>query len=200
MHAARLTPTVLLMLATATHAQVATNGITIVLGDAELEPGESTSIRLDAYFGGTDFAVAGVGTWLQSSEGEQGLSDLRLIAPMAGPGTSAGVLGETGVRGILAGQLNFPATGGIYADDSNPISFWEATYTAPTDVTAPFDVRLETRTSRFDVYVDRGSSLSESRLGDFADGMATIRVVPAPSGALVLLGLAVASRRRGNAR
>jgi hypothetical protein len=185
-----------LAMAASASAQVATNGINIIVGDAELLPGESTTIRLEGYFGGTDYALAGLATWLQSSTGAEGLSGPRVIPPMNGPGTSAGVIGDTGVRGIIAGQLNFPATGGIFADPTNPMPFWEVTYTAPTDPGAAFDVLLETRTTRYDVYVARESSLSQSRLDDFADGVATIRVVPAPAGALVLLGVLAGGRRR----
>ncbi|MEO1277788.1 MAG: hypothetical protein AAFV77_02405 [Planctomycetota bacterium] len=182
------------------NAQVASNGITIVIEDTELLPGESTKIRMEAYFGPLDYAVAGIATWLFSSAGAQGLSDPLVISPMDGPGTTPGDIGDTGVRGILAGQLNFPATAGIYADDSNPISFWEVTYTAPIDVAAPFDVLLESRTSRFDVYVERSSSQSESRLDDFAEGEGVIRVIPAPAGALVLAAaLGMGARRRRDA-
>lgn len=197
MNASRVAFAVSILAAAGANAQVATNGITIVIGDTELQPGESTTIRLEAYFGGTDYAMAGVATWLTSTAGAQGLSDPRVLPPMNGPGTSAGFIGETGVRGIIAGQLNFPATGGIFADPTNPMPFWEATYTAPLDPGAPFDVTLETRTSRFDVYIQRDSSLSHSRLDDFADGLATIRVVPAPGAGVVLVGvLAGAARRR----
>ncbi len=182
--------------ATTATAQVATNGINIVVDDAELLPGESTTIRMEGYFGGRDYAVAGIGTWLHSSAGEAGLSDLGLLAPMSGPGTSAGVIGETGVRGILAGQLQFHS---IFADPTNPMPFWEATYTAPAIVSDPFDVLLESRTSRFDVYFSMDSSTSESRLDDFADGEATIRIIPAPAGALALAGLLLVPRRRRTA-
>lgn len=177
----------------AAHGQVATNGLNIIVADDTLLPGESTTIRLEAYFGGTDYAVSGVATWLHSSTGAEGLSDVRLLAPMNGPGTSPGFLGETGVRGIIAGQLNFHS---IFADPSNPIAFWEATYTAPLGAAEPFDVRLETRTSRYDVYIARESSTSQSRLHDFADGLATIHVIPAPASALALGGLLLTPRRR----
>ena len=92
----------------AAQAQLATNGINIIVEDTELLPGESTTIRLEAYFDSTDYAVAVIGTWLQSSSGAEGLSDPRLISRLRGPGTSPGELHETGLRGILAGQINFP--------------------------------------------------------------------------------------------
>jgi len=112
-------------------------------------------------------------------------------------GTSAGDASATGVDGILAGQLNFPPAM-IFADPSSPIAFWQATYTAPDDVTDGFDVALSTDTSRFDVYIDRERSASESRIDQLVEGSGTISVVPAPA-SLALLGLgglAAARRRR----
>lgn len=177
----------------AAQAQLATNGINIIVEDTELLPGESTTIRLEAYFDSTDYAVAGIGTWLHSSTGAEGLSDPRVLAPMNGPGTIPGVVSETGIRGIIAGQLNFHS---IFADPTNPMAFWEATYTAPIDVASPTQVQLETRTARFTVYLYRDSSISESRLDDFTDGVATIRVIPAPTTALAFCILLAPCRRR----
>lgn len=178
-------------------AQVVPVGLTILVERETLLPGESTTIRLEAFFDrGNDYAIAVVGTWLDSSAGAQGLSDVRLVGPLRGPGTVAGTIGERGVRGIVAGQLHFPLN--FPADPSNPMLFWEATYTAPAEVSTPFTVDLETRTSRFDVYIHRESVISESRLDGILDGTASIRVVPAPASVLVLVGLAcVRSRRRG---
>ncbi|MEO1007364.1 MAG: hypothetical protein AAFX79_02235 [Planctomycetota bacterium] len=172
-------------------------GLDIVLGTDTLGPGESTTIRLDANFDSIrDHAVAGVATWLDSSAGALGLSDIRVVEPMDGPGTSAGMIGDRGVRGIIAGQLLFVGAG-IFPDPSDPIAFWEATFTAPDVVDTPFDVDLETRTSRFDVYISMDSSTSESRLDGFQEGTATIRVVPAPASGLVLaMALGLAGRRR----
>jgi hypothetical protein len=187
--------TAALLLATgAASAQIAANGITILVDDPVLEPGDSTTVRMEAYFDPSDYAMAQVATSLLSSTGAQGLSDPRLVVPMAGPGTTAGVIDSAGVGGIIAGQLNVLT--GIYADDSNPIAFWEATYTAPSVVATPFDVGLMTETITFDVYFRRVSPESESRLGDFAEGEATIRVVPAPAGVVVLGGLLLTVRRR----
>lgn len=172
-------------------AAAAAQSITINVADATLNVGDTTTVTMTAGYGGSDFAIAGVGTSLIG--GGDNWSDMSLIAPMDGPGTSAGLASGNGVDGIIAGQLNFPPAG-IYADDTNPIAFWSATYTASAE--GVFDLTSET--TRFDVYVARDSSLSESRLGDLREGAATITVVPAPA-SLALLGLgglAAARRRR----
>ena len=180
-------------IATAASAQ----SINIEVADGDLGPGESTLVTLSAGYGAGDYAIAGIATDFISSVGSDGWSDVQLLAPMDGPGTSAGAPSGTGVDGIIAGQLNFPPAG-IYADSTNPIAFWTATYTAPAVVDDPFTVDLSTDTSRFDVYVARDSSRSESRLGDLTEGAGAINVVPAPA-SLALLGLgglAAARRRR----
>ncbi len=178
-------------------AQVEPSGLDIVVQDDTLLPGQSTTVRLEARFDSTrDYCVAAIGTWLDSSTGAVGLSDIRLVGALAGPGTSAGAATERGVRGILAGQINGLAD--IYGDPSDPIAFWEATYTAPLDVAAAFEVVLETRTSRFEVYPYKYSARTESRLDGFQDDTATIRVIPAPVSGAVLLGVMIGGRRRRN--
>lgn len=194
----RVPSTAAVVLATAVaaaQAQLDPSGLRITVDIETLLPGESTIIRLEAYFDSArDYCIGGIGTWLDSSTGDAGLSDVRLIGPLLGPGTTPGSPGERGVRGIAAGQIN--GLGNIYGDPSNPIAFWEATYTAPLDVTSPFEVMLETRTSLFYVYPYMYSPSTESRLDRFQDDTATIRVIPAPAGAALLLGIAMASRRR----
>ena len=116
---------------------------------------------------------------------------------MDGPVPSDGVPVATGYNGILAGQLHFPVGAGIYANDSNPIAFWQATYTAPADVSTPFIVDISTLTRRYDVYFDRSSSASEPRLDVLVEGSGTITVIPAPASAVVLaVGAACVRRRR----
>ena len=185
--------TAILAVAGIATAAVADHGIYMDIADATLLVGETTTVTLSAQYGtsSTDYAIAGVATSLIG--GGDNWSDMMLLAPMAGPGTSEGLATGNGVDGIIAGQLNFPPAG-IYADDTNPIAFWSATYTASAE--GVFD--LGTQTTKFDVYVARDSSLSESRLADMAEGRGTITVVPAPA-SLALLGLgglAAARRRR----
>ena len=187
----RTTVSILLLAAAPVQAQYA------ILFDIEndtLLPGQSTTITLAAAHATSEWAMATVGTNLVASTGSEGLSDWALVAPMSGPGTTPGALSPTGIDGILAGQLNFPPAG--VPQPPNPIDFWRVTYTAPTDVAAPFDLLLSTDTSRFEVYPTRESVFGESRLDLLVEGNATIRVIPAPASALVLAGLALATRRR----
>lgn len=179
---------------------------TAVLGQSEvyfeveddtLLPGESTSLTLWVAFPPADHSLAGILTSMHSSTGAQGLSDLELVPPLDGPGTTAGVLTPAGVEGIIAGQLMFPICGIAGCPESiNPIAFWQATYTAPLDA-SPMMVELSTLTTRLDVYPEMLSSRSESRLDGLVEGSATIHVVPAPAGVAVLgLGALLAVRRR----
>ena len=186
---------VLLFLAACLQAH-ARHEILIEVSQPVLAPGESTTVTLrGAIVQWEDYALAFVATNLLSSTGGDGWSDMELIHPMTGPGTSHGELLPTGVEGIRAGQLNLPF--GVGADTANPMSFWRATYTAPVEVGLPFDVALSTRSSEYAVYPSRDSMLSESRLSTLIEGHATIHIIPAPAGAVVLgLGVLVAGRRR----
>ncbi|UYV12607.1 MAG: hypothetical protein NCW75_15105 [Phycisphaera sp.] len=177
-------------LAAAAHAQF----IQIDIANPTLAPGESTIITMSASYPSGDYAIAGIATEIIDNTGRGGFSDLSLIAPMDGPGTSSGSLGPGGIQGIVAGQLNFPPAG-IYADSTNPIAFWSMTFT-PTDFAMPI-LDIETRTTRFDVYPEMGSARSESRLDGLTEGRAVI-FFPAPGTATVLgLGtLALVRRRR----
>ncbi len=177
-------------------AAASAQSVVIDVANPVLNPGESTTVTLSAGFGGTDYAFGAILTNFISSVGSEGWSDLAVLEPLT-TGSNPGSPSGTGVDGIIAGQIHFPLAG-IFADDTNPIAFWSATYTAPAVVETAFDVDLSTRTSRFDVYVDRDRSASESRLADLAEGAGVISVVPAPA-SLALLGLgglAAARRRR----
>ncbi|NRA58096.1 MAG: hypothetical protein HRU13_08310 [Phycisphaerales bacterium] len=190
----RTTAVILAALAPSALAQPA---ITIEIDEPVLRPGESTVVSLFAGFDAGDHAMALVVTDLLTSVGSTGWSGDRLIAPMDGPGSDPGGPSATGFDAITAGQLHFPPTSGIYADDSNPIAFWQATYTAPLDPAATFEIDLSTLASRYDVYVDRQSAVSESRLDELAEGSGTITVIPAPASAVVLaLGVACICHRR----
>ena len=189
--------TALLALAAAATTSLAQVAITVDIDQPVLLPGESTTVTLFAGFDPSDYAMAGVETNLLTSVGSDGWSAASVLAPMDGPGTSDGVPVATGYNGILAGQLHFPVGAGIYANDTNPIAFWQATYTAPADVSTPFIVDISTLTRRYDVYFDRSSSASETRLDVLVEGSGTITVIPAPASAVVLaVGAACVRRRR----
>ena len=184
-----------LALATLPTIAVAQYEITIDVENPVLMPGESTTVTMFAGFDPDLFAMAAIETDLVASTGLVGLRDAALVAPMNGPGTTAGARSATGYDGILAGQLNFWDV--WYADPTNPISFWEVTYTAPREVPAAFDVDLRTVTRRYDVYLEFMVPTSESHLDQLTEGSATIRVIPAPASASLLgLGLLAAARRR----
>ncbi|MFI4915975.1 MAG: MYXO-CTERM sorting domain-containing protein [Phycisphaerales bacterium JB060] len=169
--------------------------IQIDIADATLFPGESTTITLSASYGAGDYAVAGIATEVVDLLGRGGFSDLQLIAPMDGPGTSAGSVAAGGIEGIIAGQLNVPPAG-IYADPTSPIAFWSMTFTVG-DIGTREILDLETRTTRFDVYPDMTRALSESRLDELTEGRGSILLVPTPGSAAVLgLGLLAIGRRR----
>ena len=189
----RVATPIALVASTAVLAQPA---ITIDVENPVLMPGESTVVTMYAGYGGTDYAVAGVYTDFLAPGGSEGWTGVGLVDPMDGPGTTAGTASATGYDEIVAGQLNFPSGAAIYADPTNPIAFWQATYIAPLDVTEPFDLHVSTMTRQYDVYYSRLSASSESRLADLAEGSATIRVIPAPASALVLACGLLATRRR----
>lgn len=172
--------------------------ITIEVENPVLRPGESTVVTMFAGFESGPFwyAMGGLETDLRTSVGSDGWTDVTLLRPMVGPGTLPGTPSAAGFDEIIAGQLHFPGAE-IFADPTNPIAFWQATYTAPSDPASPFDIELETITSRYTVYFYRDDSGSGSQLADLTEGAATIRVIPAPASALVLAsGLAAPRRRR----
>ena len=147
------------------------------LSNPEPRPGETITITMKAGFHGRDYAMSGLMTNVDIGRAQGTLSNPRLVAPMDGPGTSAGMLSGGGVEEIIAGQLNFPATGGIYADPTNPIPFWAADFTVSDVLSGPVVLEATTRTLRYEVYVDRGSATSASRLDELVEG--TVRVLVA---------------------
>jgi len=187
-----------LALAASAHAQPV--GIDIEVGQPVLEPGQSTTVTLIARFDPADHALAGVATALGftglAAEPRDHWSGLQVLPPLGGPSPSGPILGATAIEGILAGQLHFPPAM-IYADPSNPIAFFEATFTAPADAGGGYRVDLLTDTARFDVYIDRAVSTSEPRLDLLVEGSGSILVIPAPASALALaLAAPLAARRR----
>jgi hypothetical protein len=163
--------------------------------DGDIAPGSTITIGMSAGYGGLDYAIAGVATEVLINASQGAFDNLRLVAPMAGPGTTPGVLGIDRIDGILAGQLNFPEPT-LYADPTNPIAFWEADFTIDSSLSGPVILDIETATTRYDVYIGSWTSRSESRLADLVEGELRI-VIPAPAPGLALLGgLALTARRR----
>ncbi|NRA58313.1 MAG: hypothetical protein HRU13_09405 [Phycisphaerales bacterium] len=157
-------------LAACTSASAQTWQIFFEVSNPEPRAGETITITMLAGYGPGDYAVAGVETSVDFSSIQGELSNLRLVAPMDGPGTSRGTLLDASVEQIVAGQLNFPATAGIYADDTNPIPFWAVDLTVDRFLSSPVVFEASTRTVRYDVYVARDSSRSASRLDEFIEG------------------------------
>ena len=179
------------------HAQ--TVGVTIEIDEPILAPGDSTRLRLVATVLDTDYAFAGTNLDLlidfDGTPGARGFSDLSILPPMdAGP--TAGVPTDRGIEAIRIGQLHFPPAG-IFADPTNPIAFWEATFTAPVDAGGGYRVDLLTETDRFEAWVARDSTRLETRIDLVVEDAASIFVIPAPASAVVLaLGVLGMRRRR----
>lgn len=170
--------------------------VTIEADADELRPGESTVVTLHAAFPASEFVFGNIITDLLSSTGSTGWSDFELTQTLRAPGTSPGTPTGEGIERIIAAQQYFPIAG-PWPDLRNPIPLWQATYTAPTDVAAPFDLVLSTRTTRFETYISIDESTLRSHLDGLAEGETTIRVVPSPAPlALLVLGGAAATRRR----
>mgnify|MGYP001791307894 CR=1 FL=1 len=184
-------------LAATSGVALAQPAITVEIDEPVLLPGESTTVTLLAGFDSSDFAIATIGFDFMTSVGSDGWSEAELIRPMDFFGMP-GVPTSTGYDDVLANQINSAAIGGpSYADTTNPIPFWRATYTAPSDVRGVMEVDLSTVTNRYDVYVGRLSWIPESRLDELVEGSGTIAVIPAPASAVVLaLGVVRVRRRR----
>ncbi|MEQ8845288.1 MAG: PEP-CTERM sorting domain-containing protein [Phycisphaerales bacterium] len=110
------------------------------------------------------------------------------------PGQENGVISGGDVTDIVTGQLQFPA-GGLFADTSDPVLIWSATWST-TDFTAR-TVDLATETTRYNLYVD-DTGLSSDVTSTVLEAAGQVEVIPAPA-SLALLGLgglAAARRRR----
>lgn len=169
-------------------------GFRIVI-EGILHPGNPTvRVKVLAHFSPGDYAVAGTRFDLLCDDPSGIWSNPRNVPPLT-VGSTPGIVSPPNVTGIVGGQLNFPAAG-IFADPSNPITVWDADWST-TKFTSRA-IRFETRTGRFDVYPDRNSPSSTSRLSGFREGVAEI-IIPAPGAAMALWSagiLAVARRRR----
>lgn len=114
-----------------------------------------------------------------------------LDAILEGPGWKDGVIDGERANDIRVGQLH--ALGGYYADTSNPILAWQATWTT-IDVTRR-NVDVVTLTSRFGVYADFAGNWKDLT-SDVREGAARIRVVPCPAVSVGWLGIALLAGQR----
>ncbi len=148
----------------------------------------SVEVTISMMFDPQDYAFAAALFSLQADEA--GWSNNTVLLPPPGnPGTIVG----GSINGITLGQIHFPPV--VIANPENPIDLFRATWTTSDFTVRPVDVR--TVTTRYDVYIDVNSPVSQSRLAGLMEASGEIRIVPAPS-ALALLGLGafVAGRRR----
>lgn len=154
-----------------------------------LEPGESAQVTMRAGFDSdTAWCMGLVVTDLLTDADPVRFDDLRLIAPMDSlcPGSplpfgecSQGAPRSGRVEDIIAGQLHFGGFGGgITGSPNDPMDFWSAQLWAPDALAEPIDVRLRTRSTRYVVYVEAGTSQSVERLGNLTEGSAIITIVP----------------------
>lgn len=187
------TPGVLLAIAAA--PALAQSAVLIEVHNPILMPGQSTTVTLSAAFPTTDIALQGIRTDLRTSVGVEGFRDWHVLDPLGGGGTTPGDPTDAGFEGIIAGQLYFPPLG-IPPDSRNPIPFWSATYIAPADTTRAIDLSLVTLTQDLNVYTDLDPATIESRLDGLVEGQATIRVVPAPAGLLIIAASPLVAVRR----
>ena len=172
-----LTSGAILSLPATALAQSSPYTIHIAVDPPVIEPGQTAEIELRAGFDGDrDYAMHAVFMSLLCSSGGDAFSGIDLISPLDGVGTSAGAATPLGVEGIVAGQRNIP-TADLYADPTNPIPFWRGTYTAGPVVGATQAVEVRTETTRYAVYPFRRGEFPESRLNEFDETAATLRIV-----------------------
>ncbi|MFG0282837.1 MAG: hypothetical protein ACF8R7_00305, partial [Phycisphaerales bacterium JB039] len=122
------------------------------------------------------FAFAGAG--LEVGASEPGWSSQQTLPGGSGPGSDGGALAPGGARveGLNVNQIHFPP-GGVFADPTNPLPVWQATFEV-TDFSAR-SIDIFTETSDYFVYTDLYPS-RQSRLDTLIEGAGVIRVIPAP--------------------
>jgi hypothetical protein len=111
-----------------------------------------------------------------------------------GPGAFEGWTSPDGdeVTGIRVGQLH--GLGGIFADTSNPIALWQATWS--TDDFTPRTVDLWTGLpTDWHLYVDESGEW-QNFVDQVEPGFGTITVVPGPGAVSVVVGFGALAVRR----
>lgn len=151
----------------------------------------STTVEVYAVWDSDAYYAFNNATWNLTGDGTGAFSGP--ASAFTDPGQVGGTPTGGDVLGITTGQLHMPM-GGIFADTSNPIRIWSATWST-TDFT-PRTVDLFTETDLYNLFSDdTGASWNVTPTVFEAEGQ--IRVIPAPA-SLALLGLGglAALRRR----
>jgi hypothetical protein len=169
------------------------NQFEVVISNPVSPDQPSATVEVWAAFSPALYAFAKSRFDMLASADEGGFSDPFL--PLEFPGDYAGDIPPNGdsVTGVNAGQVHM--WNGPYADTSNPILIWSATWN--TSDFHPRTVSLATTTSEYYVYENAGGG-ADNFIDHFVEGEGFIEVVPAP-GVLPLLGLTsfpVIHRRR----
>ncbi len=177
-----------------------------VIGEPVSPSNPSTTVRVSAHFPQHLFGFYGANFRLVGSDTIATFTDIVLPAPL-GPRPPGGygcfgLFVEGGIPGGVE-RVRFFQEGivGCIPHKANPLAVFEATWT--TSDFRPRVVELETQnTPVFAVWVDHnGNSIDLVSRNQFRHGSAVIQVIPAPSGAAMLLAALGAGmlphRRRG---
>jgi hypothetical protein len=167
------------------------NTFDIVVSSVVSPDHPSTTVEVWTTWDSAQYAFAGALFDMHASNDPGGFSDpMRMLK---GPGSADGVVSLDSDLVTGAKPFQFHWWQNHYADTANPILIWRVTWST-ADFT-PRAVDLSTVTSMYDLYVNIDGEWN-GFLGDFAEGSATIQVVPTPSMAGALAALAAPRRRR----
>lgn len=177
--------------ASAAHATVTANTYEIRVSNVVSPSQPSTTVEVYAAWDSDLFYAFAGNEW--SLRGDTTGDFSGPASAFTDPGQIDGTPVGGDVTDIVTGQLQFPSAG-IFADTSDPILIWSATWST-SDFTARF-VDLNTETDRYQLYLD-DTGLSSDVTTTVLEAAGRIEVIPAPASlALLALGGLTAIRRR----